>query len=61
VIIEKTSTGFPACSPDLEDCVSTGHTREEVEKNMQEARKFKIQNSKEAVLAKGLSICWDEG
>jgi len=40
VIIEKTSTGFSAYSPDLEGCVSTGRTREEVEQNMREAIEF---------------------
>ena len=30
-------------SPDLEGCVSTGQTREEVEKNMQEAIEFYLE------------------
>ncbi len=37
IVIEPTDTGFSACSPDLPGCVSTGATREEVERNMQEA------------------------
>ena len=37
VVIEETSTGYSAYAPDLEGCVSTGQTREEVEKNMREA------------------------
>ena len=37
IVIEETSTGFSAYSPDLPGCISTGHTREDVEKNMQEA------------------------
>jgi len=42
IVIEETSTGYSAYSPDLEGCVSTGHTREEVEKNMQEAIAFHL-------------------
>ena len=42
VVIEETSTGYSAYSPDLEGCVSTGHSREEVEKNMQEAIAFHL-------------------
>jgi predicted RNase H-like HicB family nuclease len=36
IVIEKTSTGFSAYSPDLDGCVLTGATREEVERNMRE-------------------------
>ena len=34
IVIEPTDTGFSAYSPDLPGCVSTGTTREEVERNM---------------------------
>lgn len=37
VVIEETRTGYSAYSPDLTGCVSTGRTREEVERNMREA------------------------
>jgi predicted RNase H-like HicB family nuclease len=37
VIIEQTSTGFPAYSPDLPGCVATRATREELEKQMHDA------------------------
>jgi predicted RNase H-like HicB family nuclease len=37
VVIEKTATGYSAYSPDLDGCVATGNTREEVEREMQEA------------------------
>jgi predicted RNase H-like HicB family nuclease len=37
LIIQPTGTGFSVYSPDLPGCVSTGATREEVERNMQEA------------------------
>ena len=42
IIIEPTQTGFSAYSPDLPGCVSTGATREEVERNMQEAIAFHL-------------------
>jgi predicted RNase H-like HicB family nuclease len=43
IIIEETATGYSAYSPDLPGCVSTGHTREEVERNMQEAIEFHVE------------------
>jgi predicted RNase H-like HicB family nuclease len=42
IVIEKTSTGFSAYSPDLLGCVSTGATVEEVERNMHEAIEFHL-------------------
>jgi predicted RNase H-like HicB family nuclease len=52
IVIEPTGTGFSAYSPDLPGCVSTGHTRQEVEKNMKEAVEFHIDGLRE----EGLSI-----
>ncbi|MGF1525330.1 MAG: type II toxin-antitoxin system HicB family antitoxin [Candidatus Competibacterales bacterium] len=46
IVIERTSTGYSAYSPDLQGCISTGSTREETEKNMQEAIKFHIESMK---------------
>lgn len=43
IVIEQTATGFSAYSPDLEGCVSTGRTREEVQKNMREAIEFHVE------------------
>jgi predicted RNase H-like HicB family nuclease len=37
VVIEKTGTGYSAYVPDLPGCVSVGHTREEMERNIREA------------------------
>ena len=37
VIIEEGEHNYSAYVPDLPGCVATGHTREEVEKNMREA------------------------
>ena len=52
IILEKTSTGYSAYSPDLPGCVSAGDTAEETEKNMREAIEFHI----EGTLQEGLSI-----
>ncbi len=43
IVIEKTETGFSAYSPDLEGCIATGTTEQEVEENMQEAIDFHIE------------------
>lgn len=43
VVIEKTGTGFSAYSPDLDGCIATGGTREEVEREMQEAIAFHLE------------------
>lgn len=43
VIIEKTATGFSACSPDLSGCVATGRTRKQVEQEMQAAIEFHVE------------------
>jgi predicted RNase H-like HicB family nuclease len=42
IVIEKTGTGYSAYSPDLDGCVATGKTREEVEREMQEAITFHL-------------------
>jgi predicted RNase H-like HicB family nuclease len=47
VVIEPTQTGFSAYSPDLPGCVSTGRTREEVERNMREAITFHVDGLRE--------------
>ena len=40
VIIERTSTGYSAYSPDVPGCASTGKSQEEVRRNFQEALEF---------------------
>ena len=45
-VIEKTNTGYSAYSPDLDGCVSTGKTVEEVTLNMEEAIKFHLEGLK---------------
>lgn len=37
IILEPTTTGHSAYSPDLPGCISTGRTRQETERNMREA------------------------
>ena len=43
IVVEEAPTGFSACSPDLDGCVATGGSREEVEKNMREAIAFHLE------------------
>jgi len=43
VVIEETKTGFSSYSPDMDGCVATGRTKEEVEKNMKEAMEFHLE------------------
>jgi predicted RNase H-like HicB family nuclease len=42
IVIEQTGSGYSGYLPDLAGCVSTGKTRDEVEKNMREAIEFYI-------------------
>ncbi len=43
LVIEPTSTGYSAYSPDLDGCIATGTTLEEVKQNMQEAIVFHLE------------------
>jgi len=43
VIIEETKNGFSAFSPDLQGCIATGSSREEVEINMKESIAFHLE------------------
>jgi predicted RNase H-like HicB family nuclease len=52
IVIEPTETGFSAFSPDLDGCVATAPTVEEVEKLMHEAIEFHI----EGMRAEGLQV-----
>ena len=40
IIIEPTSTGFAAYSPDVPGCIATGETTAAVEMNMRDAIEF---------------------
>jgi predicted RNase H-like HicB family nuclease len=46
IVVEKTATGFSAYAPDLEGCVATGATRDEVEQAMHEAIEFHLDGLK---------------
>ena len=43
VVVEKTNTGYSAYSPDIDGCIATGGTKEEVEKNLKEAIEFHLE------------------
>ena len=47
IVVERTETGFSAYSPDLPGCISTGTTREEIERNMGEAIAFHLEGLRE--------------
>lgn len=52
IVIEKTGTGFSACSPDLPGCVATGATRKQVESAMKKAIEFHLRG----MSAEGLKV-----
>ena len=43
IVIEETETGYSAYSPDLDGCIATGGTRQEVEREMQQAIAFHLE------------------
>ena len=43
IIVEKTETGYSAFSLDVPGCGSTGKTKDEVERNIQEAIEFHLE------------------
>ncbi len=47
IVLEPTSTGFSAYSPDLPGCVATGASRTDVEANMREAILFHLDGLRE--------------
>ena len=57
IVIEETPTGFSAYSPDVQGCVSTGRTREEVEQNMREAIQFHLDGLREDGMPLPKSSC----
>lgn len=46
IVIEETETGFSSYSPDLDGCIATGATREEVKKRMRDAIAFHLDGLK---------------
>ena len=47
VIIEPTSTGYSAYSPDVPGCASAGDTEEETRQNFQDALTFHFETMRE--------------
>jgi len=47
IIVEKTDTGYSAFSPDVPGCGSVGETKDEVERNIQEAIEFHLEGLRE--------------
>jgi len=47
IIVEEAETGYSAYSPDVPGCGSTGKTKEEVERNIQEAIEFHLEGLRE--------------
>jgi len=43
IVVEETRSGYSAYSPDLDGCVATGSTRDEVESQMREAIAFHLE------------------
>lgn len=43
IVVERTATGYSAYSPDLEGCIATGRTPEQVERTMREVIEFHLQ------------------
>ncbi len=52
VIVERTATGFSAYSPDLDGCVATGATQDQVEAAMRDAIRMHV----EGMRADGLQV-----
>jgi predicted RNase H-like HicB family nuclease len=47
VVVERTTSGYSAYSPDLPGCVATGQSQEEVESNIREAIEFHVDGLRE--------------
>ena len=45
IVVEKTGTGYSAYAPDVDGCVATGKTRDEVERQMHEAIAFHLEGA----------------
>jgi predicted RNase H-like HicB family nuclease len=51
IVVEETVTGFSAYSPDLQGCVATGLSKEDVERKMKEAIEFHLEGLQEEGIA----------
>lgn len=52
IVVEKTDTGYSAYSPDIDGCIATGATKEEIHAHIHEAVKFHL----EGLMMEGISI-----
>jgi predicted RNase H-like HicB family nuclease len=52
ISLKKNSMGYSAYLPDLEGCVATGATKEEIERNMHDTIEFHL----ESVRQEGFSV-----
>jgi predicted RNase H-like HicB family nuclease len=48
IVVEETETAYSAYSPDLEGCIATGRTREEVEHEMRDAIAFHLEGMQQS-------------
>jgi len=51
IVIERTSTGYSAYSPDLPGCIAAAETEDEVQREMKDAIAFHLDGLKEEGLA----------
>ena len=51
IVIEQTSSGYSAYSPDLPGCVATAGTKEEIQREMKDAIAFHLDGLREEGLA----------
>jgi predicted RNase H-like HicB family nuclease len=51
VVIEKTSTGYSAYSPDLPGCIATAETKDEVQREMRDAVAFHLEGLRQEGIA----------
>ncbi len=51
IVVEKTSTGFSAYSPDIPGCIATGRSRAQIRRRMEEAIAMHLQGLEEDGLA----------
>jgi predicted RNase H-like HicB family nuclease len=52
IVIEQTTTGYSAYSPDFPGCIATGSTRDDVEREMKDAIAFHL----DGLRAEGMAI-----
>ncbi len=51
IVVEKTSTGYSAYSPDIPGCIATGKSRAQIKRRMEEAVALYLQGLEEDGLA----------